>query len=91
MLFDTVEDWLARYSAAGLADVQVRSGPFEMMTARGFLSDEGLRNAIRVIARAMTNGDSSTSRDLDDAANLPRSPLSGLCRNRRTPARGGQR
>ena len=23
---------------------------------RGFLSDEGLRNAIRVIARAMTNG-----------------------------------
>ena len=56
MLFDTVEDWLARYSAAGLADVQVRSGPFEMMTARGFLSDEGLRNAIRVIARAMTNG-----------------------------------
>ena len=56
MLFDTVEDWLARYRSAGLLDLQVRSGPFEMMTARGFISDEGIGNAVRVIARAMTNG-----------------------------------
>jgi hypothetical protein len=27
-----------------------------MMTARGFLCDEGLSNAIGVIARGMTNG-----------------------------------
>lgn len=56
MLFETVEDWLDRYGSAGLADLQVRTGPFEMMTARGFLSDEGLGNAVRFMARAMTNG-----------------------------------
>jgi cyclopropane fatty-acyl-phospholipid synthase-like methyltransferase len=56
MLFDTVEDWLARYRSAGLVDLQVTTGPFEMMTARGFISDEGLGNAIRVMARTMTSG-----------------------------------
>lgn len=56
MLFETAEDWVARYSSAGLADLQVRTGPFEMMTARGFIADEGLANAIRVMARAMSNG-----------------------------------
>ena len=56
MLFETVDDWLARYSSAGLRDLQVRTGPFEMMTARGFISDEGIGNAIRVMARAMTSG-----------------------------------
>lgn len=56
MLFDTVEDWLRRYSSAGLADLQVRTGPFDMMTARGFISDEGIGNAVQVIARALTNG-----------------------------------
>jgi SAM-dependent methyltransferase len=55
MLFETVDDWLARYGSAGLVDLQVRTGPFEMMTARGFLSDEGLGNPIRVMARAMSN------------------------------------
>ncbi|HEV1991711.1 MAG TPA: methyltransferase domain-containing protein [Candidatus Dormibacteraeota bacterium] len=56
MLFDTVEDWLVRYRSAGLVDLQVTTGPFEMMTARGFISDEGIGNAIRVMARAMTSG-----------------------------------
>ena len=56
MLFETVEDWLARYGSAGLTDLQVRTGPFEMMTARGFISDEGLGNAVRVMARAAANG-----------------------------------
>jgi SAM-dependent methyltransferase len=56
MLFDTVDDWLARYRAAGLVDLQIKTGPFEMMTARGFISDEGVGNAVRVMARAMTNG-----------------------------------
>ena len=55
MLFETVDDWLARYGSAGLIDLQVRTGPFEMMTARGFISDEGFGNAIRVMARAMTS------------------------------------
>ncbi|MHB8588554.1 MAG: class I SAM-dependent methyltransferase [Candidatus Dormibacteraceae bacterium] len=56
MLFETVDDWLARYGSAGLVDLQVRTGPFEMMTARGFISDEGFGNAIRVMARAVTSG-----------------------------------
>ena len=55
MLFDTVEDWLARYRRAGLAELQVTTGPFEMMTPGGFLADEGLTNSIRVMSRAMSN------------------------------------
>ncbi len=55
MLFDTVDDWLARYGSAGLVDLQMKKGPFEMMTARGFISDEGIGNAFRVMARAMAS------------------------------------
>jgi SAM-dependent methyltransferase len=55
MLFDTIDDWLARYGSAGLVDLQMRTGPFEMMTARGFISDEGIGNAFRVMARALTS------------------------------------
>ena len=42
MQVDTLEDWVAIYQAAGLADIRVELGPFEMMTPRGFLADEGL-------------------------------------------------
>ena len=55
MLFDTVDDWLARYGGAGLTDLSVRTGPFEMMTPAGFVADEGLVNCLRVMSRAMTN------------------------------------
>jgi SAM-dependent methyltransferase len=55
MLFDTVDDWLARYSNAGLTDLRVTTGPFEMMTPTGFVADEGLTNSLRVMARAMTD------------------------------------
>ena len=55
MLFDTVEDWLERYGRAGLTDLSSTTGPFEMMTPAGFLSDEGLANSVRVMTRAMTN------------------------------------
>ena len=34
--FDSMEDWVRLYSAAGLADVQVETGPFDMMTPAGF-------------------------------------------------------
>src|SRR5262249_45551885 len=43
MLFDTKDDWLRIYDAAGLRDIEIRTGPFEMMSLRGFLSDEGVR------------------------------------------------
>jgi SAM-dependent methyltransferase len=55
MLFDTVQDWLDRYGRAGLADLSVTTGPFEMMTPGGFLSDEGLANSVRVMARALAH------------------------------------
>jgi SAM-dependent methyltransferase len=55
MLFDTVEDWLDRYGHAGLTELSVKTGPFEMMTPSGFLSDEGLLNSVRVMTRALTD------------------------------------
>jgi SAM-dependent methyltransferase len=55
MLFETVEDWLARYGSAGLTNLEIKTGPFDMMTARGFVADEGVRNAVRVMARAIAN------------------------------------
>jgi SAM-dependent methyltransferase len=54
MTFDTLEDWVALYGDAGLTNIHVASGPFEMMTARGFLSDEGLLNSVAIMARAVS-------------------------------------
>jgi SAM-dependent methyltransferase len=51
--FDSVEDWVAIYGGAGLADIRTDTGAFEMMTARGFLADEG-RHAVAVFGRAMS-------------------------------------
>jgi len=51
--FDTVEEWLHIYSGAGLTDIRTAGGPFEMMTARGFLADEGW-HAVPVMARMTT-------------------------------------
>jgi SAM-dependent methyltransferase len=52
--FDSMEDWVRLYLAAGLADVQVETGPFDIMTPAGFLHDEGLANSALVMARAIT-------------------------------------
>jgi ubiquinone/menaquinone biosynthesis C-methylase UbiE len=52
LTFDTLDEWVQIYADAGLADVQVASGPFEMMTPRGFLSDEGLANSLRILGCA---------------------------------------
>ena len=54
MQFDTLEEWKEIYASAGLGDLQVRTGPFEMMTPRAFLEDEGLANSLRVIARGLS-------------------------------------
>lgn len=51
--FDTVEDWVRIYASAGLTDIETPTGPFEMMTARGFLTDEGLAGCVGVMARVM--------------------------------------
>ena len=54
MAIDTLEDWVRVYQAAGLTDVRVTSGPFEMMTPRGFLQDEGFASSLAFMGRALT-------------------------------------
>jgi SAM-dependent methyltransferase len=51
--FDTAAEWAGIYAGAGLTDVRTEMGPFEMMTARGFLADEGA-HALAVVARVMS-------------------------------------
>jgi SAM-dependent methyltransferase len=52
--FDTVEEWTSLYETAGLTDLRVATGPFDMMTPRGFLADEGAPHALQVFAAALT-------------------------------------
>jgi SAM-dependent methyltransferase len=49
--FDTVDDWVRIYESAGLSDLDTVTGPFEMMTPRGFLADEGVGRSLGVMAR----------------------------------------
>ena len=51
--FDTVDDWVRIYGDAGLIDIDTVTGPFEMMTARGFLADEGFGHSVAVMGRVM--------------------------------------
>jgi SAM-dependent methyltransferase len=51
MEFDTLEDWVALYEAAGLTGLDTVTGPFEMMTPRGFLADEGLARSLAIMGR----------------------------------------
>jgi len=54
MKFDTVEDWVRIYQNAGLADVRIDDGPFEMMTSRGFLQDEGRGGMLAIMGRVLS-------------------------------------
>lgn len=54
MNFDTLDDWVQIYRNVGFQDVQVTSGPFEVMTPWGFLQDEGWLNSMAVMGRAMS-------------------------------------
>ncbi|MDP9021900.1 MAG: methyltransferase domain-containing protein [Actinomycetota bacterium] len=49
--FDTVEDWVQLYASAGLTGLETETGPFEMMTARGFLGDEGVARCMAIVGR----------------------------------------
>ena len=53
MRFDSVEEWVGIYGGAGLVDIHTESGPFEMMSARGFLADER-SHAPAVMARTLS-------------------------------------
>ena len=54
MQIDTLEEWVHLYEGAGLSNTQVVSGPFEMMTPAGFLSDEGVANCLAIMGHTMT-------------------------------------
>lgn len=54
MQIDTLDDWVAIYRAAGLTDIEVESGPFEMMTSHGFLADEGFGHSLAIMGRVMS-------------------------------------
>ncbi|MGA7670032.1 MAG: methyltransferase domain-containing protein [Nitrolancea sp.] len=54
MQFDSIDEWVRIYSNAGLRNVEVTTGPFDMMTPSGFLHDEGLLNALAVCGRTLT-------------------------------------
>jgi ubiquinone/menaquinone biosynthesis C-methylase UbiE len=52
--FDTAEDWVRIYTEAGLSDIEIDEGPFEMMTPKGFVQDEGFTRSLAVMGRVMT-------------------------------------
>lgn len=51
--FDSTEDWRSLYERAGLTDLAVITGPFAMMTPRGFIRDER-GHSLRVLATALS-------------------------------------
>jgi ubiquinone/menaquinone biosynthesis C-methylase UbiE len=52
--FDTRADWVRIYEEAGLENLQVDEGPFEMMTPKGFVADEGAARMFAIMGRVMT-------------------------------------
>jgi SAM-dependent methyltransferase len=54
MQLDQLDGWVRMYKDAGLSAIEVRSGPFEMMTPRGFIQDEGFVNAFACMLRGLS-------------------------------------
>jgi hypothetical protein len=54
MQLDKLDGWVRIYKDAGLSAIEVRSGPFEMMTPRGFIQDEGFINAFACMFRGLS-------------------------------------
>jgi hypothetical protein len=42
------------YTEAGLSNIEIDEGPFEMMTPKGFVRDEGLNRSLSVMGRVLT-------------------------------------
>lgn len=54
MQFDSEADWVRIYEAGGLSGLSTETGPFEMMTPRGFFSDEGVGRSMAIMGRVAT-------------------------------------
>lgn len=53
--FESAQDWIALYEQAGFTNLQSTTGEFSMMTPRGFLRDEGVRNSLRFVVNTLTH------------------------------------
>jgi len=51
--FDSEQEWVDIYRGAGLEQIRTDTGPFEMMTAKGMVTDEGM-HALAVGARVIS-------------------------------------
>lgn len=54
MGFETLQLWEELYRKAGLDDIKIVEGKFDMMTPRGFLRDEGVGNALLITGRVIS-------------------------------------
>ena len=52
--FDSVDDWVRIYESTGLVGLETETGPFEMMTPRGFLGDEGLARCFAIMGTVVS-------------------------------------
>jgi ubiquinone/menaquinone biosynthesis C-methylase UbiE len=53
MTFEDAQMWEGLYRRAGLDNITTIAGDFVMMTPRGFVRDEGIRNTLRIAGRAL--------------------------------------
>ena len=51
--FDTLADWIRIYSSAGLDGLESETGPFEMMSPKGFLADEGFGHSLAIMVESL--------------------------------------
>jgi SAM-dependent methyltransferase len=49
--FESLNDWIEIYEGAGLVAIETDTGPFEMMSPKGFLADEGFAHSLAIIGR----------------------------------------
>lgn len=54
MSFETGQDWCNLFRRAGQSDIQCTPVPFDVLTPRGMLRDEGLAGAAAIIGRALS-------------------------------------
>ena len=51
MMFDSLDDWVQIYEAAGLSEIKTETGPFEMMSPKGFFADEGFAHSLAIMGK----------------------------------------
>jgi len=52
--FDTDKDWITIYEKNGFKNMDVKTGHFRMMSAKGFIQDEGFLNTISIMVKTFS-------------------------------------